>query len=196
MARTIVCGFAAVLLAAVAAGCGGDGGKSDEPDAFVCTPTSCATASKDCGYLPDGCGGVLQCGTCQGGETCGGGGVPNVCGVGTCTPTTCVAEGKDCGGISDDCSQVLDCGTCTAPEYCGGGGVPNVCGTAQYQDGGPPGPDASLGQCDPTCMAQSGAVCCRECGCSGTVRCYPDCGDYTWDCEIGCCYDYQNHQCI
>jgi hypothetical protein len=46
-----------------------------------CVPTTCATQGKNCGTIPDGCGGTLTCGTCSGSLTCGGGGVPNVCAV-------------------------------------------------------------------------------------------------------------------
>src|SRR5215467_4958002 len=38
----------------------------------TCTPTSCATQSATCGTISDGCGGVLTCGTCPGGQTCSG----------------------------------------------------------------------------------------------------------------------------
>ena len=62
-----------------------------------CTPKTCAQMGKNCGSAPDGCGGTLVCdmpGGCPGGQSCGGAGVPNVCGVGTCTPTSCVALQK------------------------------------------------------------------------------------------------------
>ncbi len=35
-----------------------------------CTPTTCVAAGKNCGSIPDGCGGTLSCGTCTGGQTC------------------------------------------------------------------------------------------------------------------------------
>jgi hypothetical protein len=71
---------------------------------------------------------MITCGTgtCPANQTCGGGGVPNVCG---CTPTTCTAQGKNCGMISDGCGNMLNCGsTCPANQTCGGGGTANVCG--------------------------------------------------------------------
>jgi hypothetical protein len=60
---------------------GGDG------DLFLttsttCTPTTCAAQGKTCGTLSDGCGGSLTCGTCASPQSCGGGGVANVCGGG------------------------------------------------------------------------------------------------------------------
>jgi len=45
----------------------------------VCTPTTCAAQGKNCGTIPDGCGGTLTCGACTAPQTCGGGGVANVC---------------------------------------------------------------------------------------------------------------------
>jgi len=50
-------------------------------DGSGCAPTTCAAQAKNCGTISDGCGGTLTCGTCTGGETCGGGGVANVCGA-------------------------------------------------------------------------------------------------------------------
>jgi len=96
--------------------------------ASSCTPTTCAAQGKNCGSISNGCGGTLACGTCTAPQTCGGGGVANVCGAAACTPTTCAAQGKNCGTISDGCGGTLTCGACTAPQTCGGGGVANVCG--------------------------------------------------------------------
>lgn len=186
-------GVAGLLLAA---GCGDDGDGNGKADAAACQPATCQSAGANCGSMPDGCGNVVQCGSCSGTETCGGGGAPNVCGAGTCTPTTCAAEGKNCGTISDKCSDVLACGSCTAPETCGGGGVANVCGAAP--DAGVSNQDSggTTGQCDPGCMAQSGAVCCTTCGCDGTVKCTPVCDSPTkWDCEMRCCFDYSEMKC-
>lgn len=45
-----------------------------------CEPTTCLAAGKTCGAIPDGCGDTLECGECIDPETCGGGGVDNVCG--------------------------------------------------------------------------------------------------------------------
>ncbi len=44
------------------------------------TATTCREQNKNCGTIPDGCGGTLDCGGCSGGNTCGGGGTANVCG--------------------------------------------------------------------------------------------------------------------
>ena len=191
--RSVLVGALAALVLAVPA-CGDDDNKG-KPDATTCQPTTCQAAGTNCGSMPDGCGQVIQCGSCTAPEVCGGGGVANVCGAGTCRPTTCAAEGKNCGTISDKCSDVLSCGSCTAPEVCGGGGIPNVCGGGSSVDAGPK-PDAPAVICDPTCMAQPGAVCCTQCACTGTVKCTPVCDPpYQWDCEMRCCFDYDSKGC-
>jgi hypothetical protein len=70
-------------------------GKGDTVTAFLtlnaasvtCVPTTCAALNKNCGAIPDGCGGTLTCGACSGSQTCGGGGAANVCG-GSATSAT------------------------------------------------------------------------------------------------------------
>jgi hypothetical protein len=47
-----------------------------------CMPSTCLALGKNCGPVPDGCGGTLQCGACSPPNQCGGhagGGVPGVC---------------------------------------------------------------------------------------------------------------------
>jgi hypothetical protein len=94
----------------------------------TCSPATCSSAGNaDCGAVPDGCGGFLDCGTCSGPNTCGGGG-SNRCGTGSCAQKSCADLGANCGLASDTCGHLLDCGVCSAPQWCGGGGVANVCG--------------------------------------------------------------------
>jgi hypothetical protein len=45
----------------------------------ACSPTTCVAAGAECGFIGDGCGGALDCGTCAGGKTCGFSS-PNKCG--------------------------------------------------------------------------------------------------------------------
>jgi len=155
-----VCLFTALL----ATGCGGDdssqfdgggdgGGAGDstvfggdgsnfQPDASSgCQPKTCASQGYTCGMNGDGCGNVINCGTCASPNYCGGGGYSQ-CGVGVstdggsivsdggglCTPTTCQKLGFNCGPAGDGCGGLLQCGTCTSPDICGGGGTPSVCG--------------------------------------------------------------------
>ena len=58
------------------------------PPPAPCVPTTCAAQAKNCGTIPNGCGGTLTCGVCTAPQTCGGGGVANVCGVGAPAPAT------------------------------------------------------------------------------------------------------------
>ena len=79
-----------------------------------CTAKTCTELGATCGTQPDGCGGTLECGTCNTNPgslapNCGGG-VANVCGPDTCSPGTC--EGK-CGTVSDGCGGILNCAACT-----------------------------------------------------------------------------------
>jgi hypothetical protein len=105
--------------------CGG-GGIQGKCGSGVCVSKDCAALGKNCGTVVDNCGITIStCGTCTHPETCGGGGVPNVCG---CTPKTCAQLFINCGRADDGCGGTVSCGNCTAPETCGGGGMQNVCG--------------------------------------------------------------------
>jgi hypothetical protein len=88
----------------------GDGGT---PNRCGCTPGTCDEGM--CGQLADGCGNVINCGTCTTpGENCGGGNAgPNRCGAGECIPATCSSLGAQCGVVGDGCGNTVDCGSCT-----------------------------------------------------------------------------------
>src|SRR5262249_31571832 len=67
------------------------------------------------------------------GETCGSGGVHNVCAEGPdgCTMMTCASQNITCGHAGDGCGGTLDCGTCNFPQTCGGDPTkPGQCGRA------------------------------------------------------------------
>src|SRR5262249_51845089 len=123
-----------------------------------CVKTICtAGMSHYCGVLGDGCGGQLDCGACEGGNTCGqGGGVAAHCG-----PLQCDSPGaRVCGPVGDGCGGTLDCGACPGGGMCGGGGIPNIC----------PGPNCTPAGCTP----MSGAIYCGGVvgdGCGGAVTC-------------------------
>jgi hypothetical protein len=145
--------------------CGGGGvlGQCGYPDAATCSPSSCAAQNLNCGPTGDGCGHLLQCGTCTAPATCGGGGTPGQCGqpdAGACQPLTCAQQNVGCGPAGDGCGNQLDCGTCTLPATCGGGGVPSQCGY----------PDASA--CAPLSCADQ-AIGCGPAGdgCGGQIDC-------------------------
>jgi hypothetical protein len=95
-----------------------------------CVPKTCADLNLSCGPAGDGCGKMLDCGSCQAGQMCGAGGTPGKCGMINCTPTTCSSQGISCGPAGDGCGGLLQCGTCDATRHCtcGGGGTPGVCG--------------------------------------------------------------------
>jgi hypothetical protein len=113
--------------------CGGGGVASQcgYPDASSCSPLTCAQQSINCGPAGDGCGNQIDCGSCTAPETCGGGGVPGVCGVidsGNCPAQTCAQQNIQCGPAGDGCGNLIQCGNCAPPQTCGGGGVAGQCG--------------------------------------------------------------------
>ncbi len=137
-----------------------------------CVPTSCQSSGYTCGKNADGCGDLVDCGTCGGADFCGGGGFSR-CGVGdgglpaasaACVPNTCAGLGLTCGRNADGCGGVVDCGTCSAPDFCGGGGF-SRCGATSL-DGGPAPP------CVPTTCPALGAGCgTAGDGCGGILDC-------------------------
>lgn len=84
-----------------------------------CTKALCG--ARNCGRIPDECGGIETCGGgCPANKSCGGGmpGTANICGgPQACTKKTC--QTGQCGLVSDGCADVLDCGMCPTGESCG-----------------------------------------------------------------------------
>jgi hypothetical protein len=76
--NTIQCGN---CMAPDTCGGGGKPGQCGYPDAGTCVPKTCAQLGYNCGTDGDGCGNPISCGTCTPPAICGGGGVPNVCGI-------------------------------------------------------------------------------------------------------------------
>jgi hypothetical protein len=157
---------------------GDDGGSGDGG----CTAKTCQQLGYDCGDNSDGCGGVIHCGACPSGQSCGNGGFskcgPTIItgpdGGGICTPTTCAALGYDCGFAGDGCGNSLDCsgdgGTCAPPTYCGGGGF-NKCGGNNGL-----APDGSV-PCTPTTCSALGYNCgYANDGCGTLLNCNGDAG--------------------
>jgi hypothetical protein len=83
-----------------------------------CTPTTCAAQQIACGPLSDGCGGMLECGTCAAPQTCGGGGQPGVCGTGASNP--CDVDTTECLKAQDKptSSPGTKCSACMAASGC------------------------------------------------------------------------------
>jgi hypothetical protein len=126
------------------------------PPPPACTPQTCASQAVQCGQAADGCGGVIDCGTCATG-TCGGGGIAGKCGSFSCSPSTCAAQGYTCGSTGDGCGNILNCGSCAAGTTCGGGGTPGKCGSAT---------------CTPTTCAAQGIDCgSTGDGCGNVLAC-------------------------
>ena len=143
--------------------CGGGGIPSvcGHPACVAIPPTTaCANPAGGtyCGPVSNGCGGEIICPTvCATGDTCGGGGVPSMCGHPACTPLTACptnpANGLPytCGPWPDGCGSTISCGSCSSPNICGGGGQPSQCGDSVLDAGA--SCDAGL-KCDfPTCPA-------------------------------------------
>jgi hypothetical protein len=82
-----------------------------------CTPDDTADCAGKCGHVVGRCGGVVDCGGCAAGQTCGANGMSNVCGVGPCTPA---CGGKACGA-DDGCGGTCASGSCSAGLVCSGG---------------------------------------------------------------------------
>jgi hypothetical protein len=99
-----------------------------------CTKLSCTTpGGQYCGVVSDGCGGMIDCGSCQAGWTCGTGDRAHVCisADPNCPKLRCdQPTGRLCGKLGDGCGGTIDCGTTFCPDgqTCGGAGITGVCG--------------------------------------------------------------------
>ena len=95
--------------------CGNHSGGNNGPDAaggnVGCGLVTCASSGATCGPIGDGCGGTIDCGTCNDPDTCGGGGTLFICGSGgggssSCVPRSCADVGANCGVVADGCGGV------------------------------------------------------------------------------------------
>src|SRR5579883_481987 len=120
------------IIEIVAGGSDGGGGGVIPPGDFGSDPgcglITCKSVNASCGLIGDGCGGVVNCGSCTAPQTCGGGGVPYQCGTSACVPRTkgAVCGSYTCGELSDGCGGTVNCGPddglCPPGQTCGGGG--------------------------------------------------------------------------
>jgi hypothetical protein len=141
-----------------------------------CTPTTCAAAGKNCGTIPDGCGGTLNCGSCS---SCAGQPTGAVCGaggVGRCD--------------ADQCFYAF-----TIPGFCSGCLAPN--GTAAT--GTDLGTGLSLCEANPDavyplCFDATAAQCTSIADCQpgyfcGGYQCGSSNGGVKYFCMQGCVLD-------
>jgi hypothetical protein len=92
--------------------CGGGGPSKCGVADSGCKAKTCVELDANCGKQGDGCGNLIDCGTCTGTDTCGGV-TPNKCGTPpkpACTAKTCVEMGYNCGPVADGCGGLVNCG--------------------------------------------------------------------------------------
>lgn len=122
--------LSACLVAGALISCGASGGAEDlGPDAgdASCEPRSCE--ADDCGRMSDGCGGMLDCGSC--GDQGNG-----------CVPLEC--ETGACGSHDDGCQGTIECGSCGDGAECVAGFCQCAADDLESNDG--PGEAASFGE--------------------------------------------------
>lgn len=187
----------------------------------ACAPRSCDQIIGDfaslgipieCGSLPDGCEGSIECGQCPQGTECGANGENFACG---CEELTCatVGDGAECGAVQTRCEgspATIDCGDCFGQQVC----EDNTCIC-------PPGVncDAGCGDCGEGEVCVEGECCAptfpcaqNECsppgglddGCGGTAFC-PPCSDdqecvlseeeFVFECLGDCTCEAQGVEC-
>ncbi len=161
------------------------------PDPDCPDPNTCEDYGADCGWIPDGCGGTVNCGGCPGGFSCGAGDDQNQCVPDDCvSDVTCESANVDCGPIADGCGDMIDCGGCPEGYLCGVGANAGQCVSSDCQ------PltcaDHTPGECGP-----------HPDGCGGFVDCGPCHDGHSCDngecvaiqCQPLTCADHGNPQC-
>lgn len=105
----------------------------------VCVPKSCADQGKNCGPVSDGCGGLLQCGTCN---------IPKICGINA--PSVC--------GVPVSCTNL-----CLKQVGCPAGGTTSVTGKVYAPNGTEPLPNAIVYVPNAPVAAFTAGVSCDNC---------------------------------
>ncbi|MEM7135442.1 MAG: hypothetical protein AAF500_02630 [Myxococcota bacterium] len=157
---------------------------ASEPE-LTCEPATCEQVisqfeslgvTVECGMLPDGCDGTVECPPCEEGDICGANDKNFMCG---CEDNTCSSVEAQCGRIDVGCgsAEALDCGACPGALEC----VDNQCACTSGDCECPEG-------CDDGEICVEGACCVplfpcseNECspsgglpdGCGGFVECPP-----------------------
>ena len=166
--------------------CGG-AGVANQCGKVACTPETQAQAcpgsasGASCGFQPDGCGNLIDCGSCPQDQRCGLN-TPSICGLlPVCQPTpVATACASKCGSVPDGCGGVYYCDgtnggvTCTGSEYCGANNQPNQCGIPPMS-------------CVPQTCAQLGHSCgLASDGCGHVINCWPGCSSSDTSCTGSC----------
>ena len=167
----------------------------------------------ECGSLPDGCDGSIECGGCPEGTACGANGENFVCG---CEENTCATfgDGAECGFVPTRCGgeeEAIYCGGCLNEQL--------VCLDNECEC--PPGQncdDECNGQCVGEEICVNGSCCIpaypcaqNECsppgglpdGCGGLAQCPPCAGgeecvmgdDLVYECVGDCTCEAQGIEC-
>ncbi len=116
------------------------GDTGDDADPLCPNANICEDMNAECGPIPDGCGGSIDCGDCPDDLLCGMGDDRGRCvddiDLPECEPLGCEDfPDINCGPMPDACGGLTeDCGDCTSPEICGGGSEPSVCGAETTDD--------------------------------------------------------------
>ena len=161
--------------------CCPNGGKC-QADGSCCWPTKTTCTTGECGQIPDGCGGTIDCGSCAEGSICL---ASHVC----CQPRP-PCSSNSCGVIPDGCGGTLDCGSCPDGDICRSNHTCctlNVC--AANQCGELPnfcGGTIDCGECPSGHFCQDNHTCCQPIPCTdrcGTI--YDGCGG-SITCEDTC----------
>ncbi|MBK8482735.1 MAG: hypothetical protein IPL40_16480 [Proteobacteria bacterium] len=110
-----------------------------------CTPAPkaeiCAARGAECDPVSDGCGNMVNCGTCPAGQQCGISGIGNRCSAPPLS-ATCVTFGYECllpnETLTNECGTTLSCGTCPTGQVCrtnhrcGAPCTPKTCSSPGY----------------------------------------------------------------
>ncbi len=148
----------------------GSGGTCQN-DCSCSTCATCASLGKNCGSWSDGCGGTLNCGTCQATDTDGG---YNINQQGTCSWKSCSSSGTCVTSYTqtDSCSDSSVYELQPSGSNCAGNTV--SCGTATCPSSGCSGTTylSYPSTCSKTC---SNGACASSCSCTPSYS-YCRCG--------------------
>ncbi len=176
---------------------------SKEPE---CTPKTCEQVIEDfaslgipieCGSLPDGCEGSIDCGSCAEGSVCGANGQNFICG---CEENTCAnfRGGAECGTLPTRCGGdegPIFCGTCFGEQVCRDNECvcPDGVNCDSGCDGGEPTYPCTFNECSPPGGLPD--------GCGGVAHC-PTClngedcvlsDDTVYECLGDCTCEAKGH---